>query len=74
MTLPPPALFGAPVTGASVNPARSLGPALVGSTWEGLWIYLTGPVAGASLGALAYQLVRGDPGTTVRGPARGSVG
>jgi aquaporin NIP len=43
-----------------VNPARSLGPALVGGTWEGLWIYLTAPVVGASLGALAYQLVRGD--------------
>jgi aquaporin NIP len=54
------ALFGGPVTGASMNPARSLGPALVAGEWRDLWIYLVGPVAGAALGALAYQLVRGE--------------
>ncbi len=58
------ALFGGPVTGASMNPARSIGPALVGATFGDLWIYIVGPVAGAGLGALAYQLVRGhDPGS-----------
>ncbi|MGI8595339.1 MAG: MIP family channel protein [Solirubrobacteraceae bacterium] len=55
------ALFGGPVTGASMNPARSLGPALASGTWTDFWIYLAGPIAGASLGALAYQLVRGAP-------------
>ena len=53
------ALFGGPVTGASMNPARSLGPALAAGELEDLWIYFAGPLAGAPLGALAYQLVRG---------------
>ena len=54
------ALFGGPVTGASMNPARSFGPALAAGQWHDFWIYVAGPVAGAAVGALAYQLVRGD--------------
>jgi aquaporin NIP len=54
------ALFGGPVTGASMNPARSLAPALVGGTWTDFWVYVAGPVLGAAVGALGYQLVRGD--------------
>jgi MIP family channel proteins len=54
------ALFGGPVTGASMNPARSFGPALASGTWSDFWIYLVGPVVGACLGALAYQIVRGE--------------
>lgn len=54
------ALFGGPVTGASMNPARSLGPALAAGEWTDFWVYLAGPLAGAALGALAYQLVRGE--------------
>jgi aquaporin NIP len=53
------ALFGGPVTGASMNPARSIGPALVSGTTQDLWIYIVAPIAGAALGATAYQLVRG---------------
>jgi aquaporin NIP len=53
------ALFGGPITGASMNPARSLGPALVSGELHDLWIYLTAPLIGASIGALAYQLIRG---------------
>jgi MIP family channel proteins len=54
------ALFGGPITGASMNPARSFGPALASGTWHDFWIYLVGPLDGAALGALAYQLVRGE--------------
>lgn len=54
------ALFGGPITGASMNPARSVGPALVSGELRDLWIYLVAPVAGAALGALAYQFVRGE--------------
>lgn len=54
------ALFGGAVTGASMNPARSLGPALASGEWTSFWVYLVGPLAGAALGALAYQLVRGE--------------
>jgi aquaporin NIP len=56
------ALFGGPVTGASMNPARSLGPALASGEWSEFWVYLIGPAAGAIAGAFAYQAVRGQPG------------
>ena len=52
------ALFGGPVTGASMNPARSLGPAIASGNIADLWIYVVGPLAGAAVGALAYQAVR----------------
>lgn len=55
------ALFGGAVTGASMNPARSFGPALVSGDWRDFWVYVAGPVLGAAAGALAYQMVRGQP-------------
>jgi aquaporin NIP len=55
------ALFGGPVTGASMNPARSFGPALASGSWGDFWIYVAGPVAGAALGVFGYELVRGSP-------------
>jgi MIP family channel proteins len=53
------ALWGGPISGASMNPARSLGPAVVSGIWHDQWIYAVGPLAGAVLGAFAYQALRG---------------
>lgn len=53
------ALFGGPITGASMNPARSIGPALASGAWHDLWIYVAGPILGAAIGVFAYELVRG---------------
>jgi aquaporin NIP len=53
------ALFGGPITGASMNPARSFGPALASGTWSSFWIYVIGPLIGAVVGVFAYGLVRG---------------
>lgn len=52
------ALWAGPVSGASMNPARSFGPALVAGVWADQWIYWLGPIAGAILGVLIYQWVR----------------
>jgi len=52
------ALFAGPVSGASMNPARSIGPALVGNKYTSLWVYIFGPFAGAAAGARAYNLIR----------------
>src|SRR5688572_24532613 len=54
------AMFAGPISGASMNPARSLAPALVSWTWESQWLYVLGPALGAVLGALAYQFIRGE--------------
>lgn len=53
-------LVGGPISGASLNPARSIGPALVSSDLGSLWIYLTAPLLGGVLGALAYDALRSD--------------
>ena len=52
------ALWGGPISGASMNPARSFGPALVAGTWSFQWIYWLGLIAGAVMGALTYQFIR----------------
>jgi len=57
------ALFGGPLTGASMNPARSFGPALAAGEWTDFWIYIVGPIGGATLGAGAYQVIRTPGGT-----------
>jgi glycerol uptake facilitator-like aquaporin len=66
------AMFGGPISGASMNPARSTGPAIVSGDLHALWLYIVAPVLGASLAALAYQLIR-DESSPVVDPA-GSAG
>jgi glycerol uptake facilitator-like aquaporin len=54
------ALFAGPISGASMNTARSLAPALVSGELTALWIYIVAPPLGAVAGALVYDFVRGD--------------
>jgi len=54
------AMFGGPITGASMNPARSLGPGIVAGDLHSIWVYLLAPAVGAGLAAVAYALIRGE--------------
>ncbi len=68
-------LFGAPVSGASMNPARSLGPALVLADWTSWWAYLAGPLIGAGVAVGIAHLLRGPGGgTTGTHAAQGTLG
>ncbi|KAF3944732.1 hypothetical protein CMV_028827 [Castanea mollissima] len=51
-------MFSGPITGASMNPARSLGPAIVHSEYRGIWIYMVAPILGAISGAWVYNVIR----------------
>lgn len=66
-------LWAGPLTGAAMNPARALGPALAGLEWADLWLHLTAPFLGALLGMAAYERLRGGaaPG---KGEPLGALG
>ena len=51
-------LWAGPISGASMNPARSFGPVLISGVWTAHWIYWVGPIVGAALCAFAYEFVR----------------
>ncbi|MAF26850.1 MAG: aquaporin [Gemmatimonadota bacterium] len=54
------ALLGGPLTGASMNPARSLGPAIVSGQWDALWLYIAAPIAGAAAATWVFRYVQGS--------------
>ncbi len=68
-------LWSAPVSGASMNPARSFGPALISGDWSAFWVYVAGPLIGASLAVGAAVILRGPGGDlTARTAASGMPG
>jgi aquaporin Z len=58
-------LWAAPVSGTSMNPARSFGPALVSGEWKAYWVYLAGPLIGAAIAVGAAVVLRGGGGDPV---------
>jgi len=56
-------LFASPISGASMNPARTLGPDIVSTDYTGWWVYIAGPVLGAIIAVMIITAVRGRPVT-----------
>jgi aquaporin Z len=59
-------LWGSPISGASMNPARTFGPDLIGNDWSSYWVYVVGPLSGAAI-AVGFAYV-------LRGPGGGKAG
>ena len=59
------ALFAGPISGASMNPARSLAPAIISWTWTAQWVYILAPMLGAIIAAYTYRLLRESAGKSV---------
>jgi aquaporin Z len=66
-------LFASPISGASMNPARTLGPDIVSWNFDGWWVYVAGPVAGAVIAVMLIGLVRGMPNKEERDAAEGGA-
>jgi aquaporin Z len=67
-------LWGSPISGASMNPARTFGPDLASITFTGYWVYIAGPLAGAAIAvAIAYVLRGAGGGLSGSGAAQGDL-
>jgi aquaporin Z len=66
-------LFASPISGASMNPARTLGPDIVGNDYTGWWVYVAGPVIGAVIAVMIIGAVRGLPDKEEREAAEGGA-
>jgi aquaporin Z len=67
-------LWASPISGASMNPARTLGPDLVATTFTGYWVYVAGPLAGAVLAVgIAFVLRGRSGGASSAGAAQGDL-
>jgi len=66
-------LFASPISGASMNPARTLGPDIVSTNFTGWWVYIAGPLIGAGIAVMIIGLVRGLPNKDERDAAQGGA-
>lgn len=66
-------LFASPISGASMNPARTLGPDIVSLNFNGWWIYIVGPLIGSGIAVALIGMVRGFPDTEERDAAEGGA-
>jgi aquaporin Z len=66
-------LWAAPITGASMNPARSLGPQLVADDWTSWWAYVAGPLSGGLLAVAIAWILRGPPSLAASAAAQGEA-
>ena len=67
-------LWGSPISGASMNPARTFGPDLVGADFSHYWVYVAGPLAGAAVGVVIAFVLRGPGGgRAASGAAQGGL-
>jgi aquaporin Z len=66
-------LFASPISGASMNPARTLGPDIVSTDFTGWWVYVAGDLIGAAIAVIIIGLVRGLPGKAEQAAAEGDA-